>query len=220
MDRFAPRRRGSRSRSGLGFLRTRIRFLRRGQDGVKGCAFHAGHEFDQPGIADIENEAVDDFVAEVAMGHLAALESEGCFNLVAFAEKADGLIFLSLVVMFVDGDGELDLFDRDDFLLLAGCPFAFVLFVEEFAVVLNLADWRNGVGGDLYEVEGTFACHLEGIKRRHDAKLFAVFIDNADFSGADTFVGADKRLRGAFINWWNKSPPQRDFVPAMHCSGI
>ena len=187
---------------------------------MKRGAFHAGHEFDQAGIADVENEAVDDFVAEVAMGHLAALEAQGGFDLVAVAEEADRLVLFGLVVVLVDGDGELDLFDGDDFLFLAGGALAFVLFVEEFAVVLDLADRGNGVGGDLYEVKGTFAGHLQGIKGGHDAKLFAVFVDDADFSGADTFVGADKGLRGAFINWWNKSPPQRDICTRYALSGI
>ena len=187
---------------------------------MEGRAFHAGHELDQPGIADIEDQAVDDLVPEVAMGHLAALEAERCFDLVAFAEKADSLVLFGLVVMFVDCDGELDLFDCDDLLLLACGAVALVLFVKKLAVVLDLADGGNGVGGDLYEVEGTFAGHLEGFEGRHDTKLFAVFVDDADFAGADTFVGADKGLRGAFINWWNKSPPQRTSVPAMHCSGI
>ena len=88
------------------------------------------------------------------------------------------------------------------------------------AVVLDLADGRNGVGGDLYQVQRTLAGHLEGLKGRHDAKLFAVFVDHADLAGADTFIGADKRLGGTFINWWNKSPPQRVFSLAMRCLGF
>ena len=178
-------------------------------------AFHAWHELDRAGFPDIHDEAVDDLVAEVAMGHLAAFEAEAGFDLVAIAEEADGLIFLGLVVMLVDGDGELDFLDDDDLLLLASGAVALVLLVQVFAVVLDLADGRNGVGRDLDEVEGLFAGHLQGLKRGHDAELFTIFVDNAHFTGADTFVGANKRLGGAFVEWWDKQPPRRVLRTAM-----
>src|SRR5260370_1260101 len=62
-----------------------VGFLRGGQEGVQGVAFHAGNELNKPRVADIENQAVDDLVAEVAMGHLAALEAERRLHLVAFS---------------------------------------------------------------------------------------------------------------------------------------
>lgn len=178
-------------------------------------AFHAGHEFDQASVSYIENEAVDDLVTEIAVGHLAALETERCLDLVAIAEKADGLILLGLVVVFVYRDRELNLFDDDDLLLLAGGAVALVFLIEELAVVLNFADGGNGVGGYLYEIQRAFAGHLKGFERSHDAKLFAVLVDDANFAGADTFIGADERLGGTFINWWNRSPPQRALRLAM-----
>jgi hypothetical protein len=183
-------------------------------------AFHAGHELHQAGIADIQNEAVNDLVAEVAMGHLAALEAQGGLDLVAFSQETDGLILLGLIVVLVDGHGELDLFDDDDLLFLAGGAIALVFLVEELSVVLNLADRGNGVGGDLYQVERALAGHLEGVEGSHDAELFAIFVDDANLAGADAFVGADKRLGGTFINRWNKSPPQRIFSAAMRCLGF
>jgi hypothetical protein len=182
---------------------------------VERRAFHAGHEFDQAGVSDIEDEAIDDLVTQIAVGHLAALETERCLDLIAFAEKADGLVLLRLVVVFVYRDREFDLFDDDDLLFLAGSAIALVLLVEELAVVLNFADGRNGIGGDLYEVESPFAGHFEGFEGSHDAELFAIFVDDANFAGADTFIGADERLGGTFINRWNRSPPQRALRLAM-----
>lgn len=182
---------------------------------MKRCALHAGHELDQASIAYIKDEAVNDLVTQVTVSHLATFEAQGRLDLVAFAKEADCLILLGLVVMLVDGDGELDLFDDDDLLLLAGGAVALVLLIEELAVVLDLADRRNGVRGDLYEVESALTGHLEGFKRSHDAELFAVLVDNANFACADTFVGADERLCGTFINRWNKSPPQRALRLAM-----
>ena len=179
------------------------------------CAFHAGHEFDQPSVAYIEDKAVNDLVTEVAVGHLASLEAQRGLNLIAIAEETHCLVLLGLVVVLIDGDRELDLFNSDNLLLLASGAVAFVLLVEELAIILNLADGRNGVGRDFYEVERTLAGHFEGLEGGHNAELFAVLVDDADFAGADTFVSADERLCGTFINRWNKSPPQRALRLAM-----
>src|SRR5258708_31834368 len=206
--------------SWIGLVGRRFRLLRWCKNRVQRRAFHPWHEFDQAGIADVEYQSVDVLVTKVAMSHLPALEAQRGFHLVALAKKADSLVLLRLVVVLVDRDRELDLFDGDDLLLLARRPFALVLLIQILAVVLNLADRRNGVGRDLNQVERALPGHLQCFKRCHDAKLLAVFIDYADLAGADTFIGADKRLRGTFINWWNKSPPQRVFSPAMRCLGF
>ena len=176
---------------------------------MKRRALHAGHELDQTSVADIEDETVDNLVTEIAMGHLAAFESQRRLDLIAFSQEADCLVLFGLVVVLVDRHREFDLFNDDDLLLLPGSALALVLFVKVLAVVLNLADGGNGVGGDLYQVEGAFPSHLESVKGGHDAKLFAIFVDDANLAGADAFVCADKRLGGTFINRWNKSPPQQ-----------
>jgi hypothetical protein len=187
---------------------------------VKRRAFHARHKLNQAGIADVEDEAVDDLVAEIAVGHLATLEAERSLYLVAFAQKTHSLVLLRLVVVFVDSDRELDLFNDNDLLLFARSSVALVLLVEELAVILDLAYRGNSIGGDFYKVERALAGHLEGVERGHDAELFAVLVDDADLARADTFVGADERLGGTFINWWNRSPPQRAFKLAMRCIGF
>ena len=191
---------------------------------MEGRAFHAGHEFDDAGVADVEDEAVDDLVAEVAVGHLAAFEAQRRLDLVAFAEEADRHVLFGLVVVLVDGDGELDFLDDDDLLLLAGGAVGLVFFVEIFAVVLDLADGRDSVGGDFYKVEGALAGHFEGFEGRHDAELFAIFVDDADFTGADALIGADKGFCGTLIDRWNSLPPQRarglpPCIVRVECSG-
>ncbi len=167
-------------------------------------AFHAGHKFNQPGVADIEDQAIDDLVAEVAMGHLAALEAQRRLHFVAFAEEADSHIFLGNVVMLIDGDGEFNFLDDDDFLLFACGAVGLVFLVEKLAVVLDLADGRDGVRRDFNEVERALTSHLECFKGRHDAELLAVFVDDADFAGAHPLIGADEGFGGTFINRWDR----------------
>ena len=120
-------------------------------------------------------------------------------------QEADGLVLLGLVVVLVDGDGELDFLDDDDLLLLARGAFALFLLVEEAAVVLDAADGRNGVGRDFDQVETALAGDLQRFKGRQDAELFAVFVDHADFAGANAIVDADKGLGRTFIERWNRA---------------
>lgn len=166
---------------------------------MKDSAFHARHELDYRDVADVLNEAVDDVVAEVAVGHLASAEAEAGLDLVAALQELDRLILLCLVVMLVHRDGELDFLDDDDLLLFARGAFGLFLLVEETAVVLDAADRWDGVWRDFDEVEPTFAGDLQRLKGRQDAELFAVFVDYANFAGANAIVDADKGLGRAFI---------------------
>ena len=155
-------------------------------------AFHARHELNHACVANVLDEAIDDRVAKFAMRHLATAEPQACLDLVAFVKEADSLIFLRLVVMLVYRNGEFHFFHDDDFLLFAGRPLALFLLVEEASVVLDAADRRDGVGRDFYEVQTTLACNLQRFKRGENAQLFAVFIDDANFAGANPVVNADK----------------------------
>ena len=165
------------------------------QDG----AFHAGHELDHPGLADVLDEAVDDVVAQLAVGHLAAAEPKAGFDLVAFIEKADSLVLLGLVIVLVHGDGKFDFLYRNNLLLFAGGAFALFFFVKITAVVLDAADGRDSVGRNLNEIEAALAGDSQSFVGRQDSELDAVFIDDADFAGANAFVDADKRLGRTFV---------------------
>ena len=169
-------------------------------------AFHAGHELHDTGFSNVLDEAIDDGVAEFAMGHLAAAETEAGLDLVAFGEEADGLILLGLVVMFVHGDGELDFLDDDDLLLFAGGAFALVFLVEEASVVLDTADGWYGIGGDFDEIEPALLGNSQGLVGRKNAELFSIFINDTDFARTDFFVDANKLTGRTLIECYG-SPP-------------
>jgi len=155
-------------------------------------SFHAGHKLHQTGVANIQDQPVDDLVPEIAVSHLPPFEAQGRLDLVAFAKEANGLVFLGLIVMLVDRDRELDLFDDDHLLLLACRTVALVLLIKIFAVVLDLTDRWHRIRRYLYKVKRALASHLESVKRSHHAELFAVFVDDANLAGANAFVGSDK----------------------------
>jgi len=187
-------------RFGRGWLLGWFGFLAWSQDGVQRGAFHARHELDDAGIAHVLNEAVDDGVAQLAVGHLTALEAQGGLYFVAFTEEANRLVFLGLVIMLIHGHGEFHFLDHDDFLLLARRAIALVLLVEELAVILNAADGWLGGGRNFYQVEATLAGYFKSFEGRQNSELFTVFVDDADFTRANSVVDADKRLGRTLID--------------------
>ena len=179
-----------RRRLGLG----RFLLAGRGKNCMQNCAFHAGHEFNQACVADVHDKPVDDVVSKLSMRHLAAAEAKARLHFVAFAQEADCLILLRLVVVFVNRNGELDFLDDDDLLLFARGTLALFFLVEITAVILDAADRRNRIGRNLNQIQSTLAGDLQRLKRGQDAELFAVFIDDTDFAGANPVVNTDKRL--------------------------
>jgi len=109
-------------------------------------AFHARHEFDDAVVANVLDQLVDNRVTQFAVGHLASTETQTGLHLVAVHKEANGLILFGLVVVFIHGNGELDLFDHDDFLLFAGGALALFFLVKVAAVILDAADRRHRVG--------------------------------------------------------------------------
>jgi hypothetical protein len=196
--------RGRRSgfRLGLGHF-----FAPGGQDGVEDSAFHARHEFDDSSAANVQDQAVNDFVAKLAVGHLAAAKAQAGLHLVTFGEEADGLILFGLVIMLVDGDGKFDFLDDDDLLALACGAFALFLLVEKAAVILDSANGRDGGGGDFNEVETALARDFECLKGLENSQLFAVFVYDADFARANPIVDADEGLSSTFIEC-DGTPPK------------
>jgi len=159
---------------------------------VENSAFHSRHEFNDAGVANILDQAIDLRIAQFPVSHLPATEAQAGLDLISFVEEADGLILLRLIVVFVEGDGEFDFLDDNDFLLLAGGAFALIFFVEEAAVILNAADGGNGIWRDFDQIESTFPGNLQRLERRKDAHLLPIFVNDADLSRADSFVNSNK----------------------------
>ncbi len=155
-------------------------------------AFHARHEFNDADVAHVLDQAIDDVVTEVAMCHLAALETERRLDLVAFTEEADCLVFLGLIIMLIDGDRKFHFLHDDDFLLLARGAIALVLFVQELSIVLNTADRRNSVGRNFYQVKATLTSDFQCLERLQNAQLVALVVNDADFTGTDLIVDTDE----------------------------
>jgi hypothetical protein len=64
----------------------------------------------------------------------------------------------------------------------------FVLLVEKFAEIGDLAHRRHSIRGNFDEIEPRIARRLHGVEIRQDAKLVAFFINHAHFTRADAFI--------------------------------
>jgi hypothetical protein len=77
--------------------------------------------------------------------------------------------------------------------VLAGILFLLVQVVLELPVIENFADGRIRGGIDLDQVESPFASLGHGFGETHDAKRFAIGInDDENFAGANLVIGADE----------------------------
>ena len=102
------------------------------------------------------------------------------------------MLSLELEVVLVDLRPELDFLDLDVALVLPRLRLPLRLLVEELPEVHDPADRRGGRGRDLDQVEPLLLGDHERLRRRHDAELGAVVVDDADFLGADAVVDADR----------------------------
>ena len=101
------------------------------------------------------------------------------------------MLLLELIVVLVDLRPELDLFDVDDLLVLLRLARPLLLLVLILPEIHDPADGRHGGGGDLHQVQPLLLGDDEGLRRRHDAELLPVIVDDPNFPDADAFVDAN-----------------------------
>src|SRR4029077_5337802 len=143
------------------------------------------------------DQALENAPPDLGMRHLAAAEEDRRLDLVAVLEEALDVLLLELVVVLVDLRAELDLFDLDHLLVLAGFTRALLLLVLVFPEIHDAADRRHGRRRDLDQVEPLLLGDGERLRRRHDAELCAGVVDHADFADADARVHP-----GAVVATW------------------
>src|SRR5208337_466841 len=175
----------------LGRLGRSLR-LRRCQDQMQSVAFLSGSKFHDPFIAEVFDQAFQNFASQSLARHLASAEEDGRLHLVAFGEEAQHVVLLGLVVVIVHVDAELHFLDRDLVLVLLGLALALFLLVQVFPVIHDPANRRLSSGRDFHQVEGFLAGDLERVVRRHDTKLVAFIVDHANFACTNALIGADK----------------------------
>src|SRR5215470_6909396 len=176
-------------------LRRLLRLLRTWrQNRVQRVALLPRAKLDDPLVADVLYEPFQNLASQAGARHLASAEEDRGFDLVALAQKTQHVVLLGLVVVIVHVDAELHFLDRNRLLVLLGLALFLLLLVQEFPVIHDAANRRLRCGGNLYQVEVTFAGHLERFERRQDADLLAFIVNHANFARANTLICTDKSL--------------------------
>lgn len=109
---------------------------------------------------------LDDLEAEFLMGHFTSAEAEAGLDLHVFAEESNGVVDLDAEVMGVDTRAELDFLDL--VLVFFALFILFGLFVFVAAVFDEAAYGRNGLWGNLHEVDVCSASHTDGFTEGFD----------------------------------------------------
>jgi hypothetical protein len=154
------------------------------------AAFHLGEVLHPAHLFGVFSNTLEQFTAQILVRHLAATEAQSDLHLVATFKKLEDVPHFHIVVIRVRVRAELDLFDLDDLLLLTGFALTLLLFLFELAKIHDLTDRRIGVGRNLDQVEPSFVGHFHGTRRGHNADVFSVRTDQADFVRADLVVDA------------------------------
>ena len=135
-------------------------------------------------------ELIEQRLAQVGVGHLAAAEENGQLDLVSGVEELGSLAPLRFQVVVVDLGPDADLFQFDGVLVAARLAFLAALLVAKLAVVHEPTHGGHGIGSHLDQVEATLARHLERIEGGNDADLLAVFVDQPDLANPDALIDA------------------------------
>ena len=175
-------------------------------------AFLPRTELDDPLVADIFNQPLQNLASQAGARHLASAEEDRGLDLIALVQKTQHVVLLGLVVVIVHVDAELHFFDRDRLLVLLRLALFFLLLVQEFPIIHDAANRRLRCRGNFYQIEVAFAGHLERFERWQDPDLFAFVVNHANFAGANTLICADK----SFVD--TKPPVTRSTV--WECKSI
>lgn len=157
-------------------------------------------------VFDVEKDPIEDQLSELRLLLLAAAQHDGDLDLVAIPKEALDVFHLEIVVMDADLRPELDLFDLDLLLVLLGFVVLLVLFVQELAVVGDLAHGGVRRGRNLDEVETAFAGQLESLARGQDAEGVSLLVDDPDLPRLDHLVDpvglglGDRRIEGVSLD--------------------
>ncbi len=151
-------------------------------------AFHARHRFDLAVIADLAEQAGHLRSPDFLVRHFAPAMENHRAHFVALSEEPDDLVLANLIVVLRGCRTKFYFFELRAAAALALFVRLFILLVKKFSVVGDFANGRIGCRRNLNQIQSTFARHLNGFVRLHDAKLTAFFIDDPDFTRPDALV--------------------------------
>ena len=132
---------------------------------------------------------VDYLTADSHVAHFTSAESHNYANLIACLEEFTCLLSLGFKVVGVDTGRELNLLKLNGLLLFLRFLLALLAFKAEFTEVHYLAHGGCCLRCHKAEVETFVICHLKGLLRAHNTKLFAFGTYYSDLREVNIFIG-------------------------------
>lgn len=161
------------------------------------AAFHLGHILDLADLDRIGGHAFQQLPTQIQVRHLASPESQRHLDLVAILKKPEHVAHLDIIVVHIGVGPELDLFDLDDLLLLAGLGLFLLGLVFELTEIHDLDDRRVRIRRNLDQIQPGLLGQLHATPGRYHPHIFAVGADKSDFCRINPVVHA-----GAGVTLW------------------
>lgn len=154
-------------------------------------------------VLQIDDDLLQQLLADLPAGDLAPLEDHGELHLVSFGEEFPGMPRLEIDVVSVGAGMEADLLELPLRLALALGLVPFLLLVAKLPKVDDSTDRWCRLGRDLDKVELPFPGNHQCLTRRHDTDLPSLLIHHAYLEGTDVLV--DTRSLFARRDIWSIS---------------
>ncbi len=130
------------------------------------------------------------------MGQLTSTEQHRDLDFVPLLEELVRPLGLRLEIVLADLRPEANLFQLNDFLMLASLTLLLRLLVLEATVVEQATDRRDDVGSDFDEIQVSGLGQLERLVGGHHPELLAVLVDDPDLTDANSLVNAELSANG------------------------
>ena len=147
-----------------------------------GSLVHDGH------IGAALRELQQQLLTDVGVSHLSAAETNGDLAAVTVGQELLCIALLDVEVVHVNAGRHTDFLDLHHTLVLTGFLLALGLLEAELAVVHDLADGGNGVGGNLDQVQVLLLSDTLSFHSGHDAQLFTGLRDQTNLLVPDFFI--------------------------------
>ena len=145
-------------------------------------------ELDLAHACNLFGDAIKNLLAELRPVHFASTEHNRQLDFVAFGQELGDLLGLGIEVSWTDLHSVLHFLDADVLRLATRLASLLSRIELELPIIHDPAHRRIGHGSHFDEVEVLLACDAKGFGQRLYAQLRSLCVDEADFTGPDTFI--------------------------------
>ena len=142
----------------------------------------------------VPDHPLHQLVAKFRMRILASAEEQGYLDLHSFPQKILHVVELGLIIVVVDVDPQLDLFDLARMLMFASFPLALGLLVLELAEFGDPTYGRRRIRRHFHQIHSRLLRQPQRLAGGHDSQLFSLAADHPHFAGANLLIYTDKLL--------------------------